>query len=45
MPAAVWMTFAVAVMVGLFAGCVAVVVALIRLLENVREKQRRKGAG
>jgi len=44
MAAAVWMIFAVAVMVGIFAGCVIVVVAGIRMLEIAREKRRRKEA-
>jgi hypothetical protein len=42
MPAALWMVFAVTAMVALFAGCVVVVVAGIRLLEAAREKRRRK---
>ena len=44
MAAAVWMMFAVAVLVGIFAGCVIVVVAGIRMLEIAREKRRRKEA-
>jgi hypothetical protein len=42
MPTAVWTVFAVAGMVGIFAGCVVVVVAGIRWLEAAREKRRGK---
>jgi hypothetical protein len=45
MAAAVWMVFAVAGMIGIFAGCVVAVVAGIRVLEAAREKQRRKSTG
>lgn len=44
MATAVWTIFAVTVMVGIFAGCVIVVVAGIRMLEIAREKRRRKEA-
>ena len=44
MATAVWTVFAVAGMVGMFAGCVIVVVAGIRVLETMREKRRRKAA-
>ena len=42
MSAAIWMVFAVTAMLSLFAGCVVVVVAGIRLLEAARDKRRRK---
>jgi hypothetical protein len=42
MSTAVWTVFAVAAMVGLFAGCVLVVVVGVRMLENVLEKRRQK---
>lgn len=42
MAAAVWAVFAVATMVGIFAGCVIAVVAGIRVLESAREKRRLK---
>ncbi len=41
MPTAVWTVFAVAVMVGLFAGCVIVVATGVRVLEGALEKHRR----
>jgi len=44
MATAVWTIFAVTVMVGIFAGCVIVVVAGIRMLEIAREKRKRKEA-
>ena len=40
MAAALWAVFAVATMIGIFAGCVIGVVVGIRLLENAREKRR-----
>lgn len=42
MAATLWTIFAISAMLGLFAGCVVVVVAGIRLLEAAREKRRRK---
>jgi len=42
MSTAVWTVFAVTAMAGLFAGCVVVVVAGIRLLEAARAKRHRK---
>jgi len=45
MAAAAWMVFAVATMVGIFAGCVIAVVVGIRMFEAVREKRRLKRVG
>ena len=45
MGTALWTAFAVTAMLAIFAACVAVVVAGIRVLENVRERRRRKEAG
>ena len=42
MPTAVWTVFAVAGMIGIFAGCVILVVAGIRVLEAARAKRRTK---
>jgi heme exporter protein D len=42
MATAVWTAFAVAAMVGIFAGCVVVVAAGVRVLENVLTKRRQK---
>jgi len=42
MLAAIWMVLAVGTMVGIFAGCVVVVAAGIRVLENVLAKHRQK---
>ena len=39
---AVWVVFAVAAMVAIFAGCVIVVAAGLRLFENARTKRREK---
>jgi heme exporter protein D len=44
MATAVWTAFAVSVMIGIFAGCVLVVAAGIRALENAREKRRRRAS-
>ena len=45
MAAAAWMAFAVAAMVGIFAGCVIAVAVGIRMIEAVREKRRLKRVG
>jgi hypothetical protein len=42
MATAIWTTFAVAIMIAIFAGCVVVVAAGTRLLERRLEKRRRK---
>jgi hypothetical protein len=42
MAAAIWMVLAVATMVGIFAACVVVVVAGVRVLENALAKHREK---
>jgi hypothetical protein len=42
MSAAVWMTFAIGAMLGIFAGCVVVVAAGVRVLENFLAKRHRK---
>jgi len=42
MATAIWTVFAVAVMVGIFACCVIVVAAALRLFENARAKRREK---
>ena len=42
MATAIWTTFAVGIMIGIFAGCVIVVAAGIRLFENHRAKRRPK---
>jgi len=40
MAGAVWMVFAIAAMLGMFAACVAVVAAGVRVLENFLAKRR-----
>lgn len=42
MATAIWTTFAVAIMVAIFAGCVVVVATGTRLLERRLENRRRK---
>jgi len=42
MSTAVWTVFAVAAMVGIFAGCVVVVTAGVRVLENALARRRQK---
>jgi hypothetical protein len=42
MSTAVWTVFAVAAMAGIFAGCVVVVAAGVRVLENAIVKRRQK---
>ncbi len=44
MATAIWTVFAVAVLIGVFAGCVVVVATGVRLLEGALEKRRRKDA-
>jgi hypothetical protein len=39
---AVWTTFAVAVLVGIFAACVVIVAAGVRVLEGVVEKRQHR---
>ncbi len=45
MATAIWTTFAVGIMIGMFAGCVIVVAASIRFLENALAKRRRRIGG
>jgi hypothetical protein len=42
MATAVWTMFAVAAMVGIFAGCVVFVTAGVRVFEHVRAKRHEK---
>ncbi|MGZ5165760.1 MAG: hypothetical protein ACXWCQ_35140 [Burkholderiales bacterium] len=42
MSTAIWTVFAVGAMVGIFAACVIVVVAGVRVFENARAKRRAK---
>lgn len=42
MPAAVWWTIAIAAMVGMFAACVLLVVAGVRVLENALARRRQR---
>ena len=44
MSTAVWTVFAVGAMVGIFAGCVVVVVVGVRALENALAKRRQNRA-
>jgi hypothetical protein len=44
MSTAVWTVFAVGAMVGIFAACVIMVAAGVRLLETVLAKRRKGGA-
>ena len=44
MATAVWMVFAVSAMVAIFAGCVIVVAAGVRALENALAKRRARRA-
>ena len=42
MATVIWTTFAVGIMIGIFAGCVIMVAVGIRFLENALAKRRRK---